>query len=493
MSSKFVFLISVFIIHLFFNIILLYYILTNDTFFSFGLSLLVAHNIIFFPLYFFILHESFNPFAPLFLFVLFFFILYVATSALIFNSHDFNAFGGLNYSIFERNNPKYLYQLAVSILFFYSGYYFSVILFFKNTFSFKYLNRNNILLKFRSIKIIIFLYIFSILFRAIGYYLGFMGSTIKNDDNLPSIPFISLFFFISNLWYLYIGFIMYYLFQNKIKYKYVLVILVLELIFVVLSGDRRMILNLFFSTLFPFLFLGFKFPTKYVFVISILFLLVYLPITTAYGKVFANNPNLKLDFQTLIQVFQYTFENADISVSSSLKTSYNAILESFNGLYNYHIGYINYLDKDISLGPVGIQNILVKMIPGVFNLDKNSFGRNIENTFGDHAFLYKVDYSYLNIYFPTEMIISFGFLGLFLGMFILGFIMFYIFKSLFYSNNIMFLILYLGLFPYFSFYLNGSFVGGDFIFALRVLIYVFLINVVYKILRNSAKKKYISN
>jgi hypothetical protein len=91
------------------------------------------------------------------------------------------------------------------------------------------------------------------------------------------------------------------------------------------------------------------------------------------------------------------------------------------------------------------------------------------------------------------MIISFGFWGLFLGMFILGFIMFYIFKSLFYSNNIMFIILYLGLFPYFSFYLNGSFVGGDFIFALRVLIYVFLINVVYKFLRSSAKKKYISN
>ncbi len=492
MNSKKLFFISVFFVHVLFSVILIYYILSNESFFSFGLSLLFAHNAIFFPIYFFIIHKSFNPFAPIFTFVLFFFILYVATSALIYNSKDFYAFGGLNYTILERRNSHYLYQLGLSILFFYCGYYSSVIVFFKNKFHQVNFSDSQILLKKRHYKIVLFLYIFSIIFRAIGYYFGFMGSTIKNDDNLPSVPFISLFFFLANLWYLYIGFIMFYIFQNRIKYKYVFFILILELVFIVLSGDRRMFLNLFFSTLLPFLFLGFKFPKKYVFIIISFFLLIYLPLTTAYGKVFANNPNLKLDLQTLITVFQFSFENTDISVTTSIKTSYNAILESFNGLYNYHIGYINYFDKDVRLGPVGIQNILVKLVPGVFNLDKNSFGRNIENAFGDHAFLYKVDYSYLNIYFPTEMIISYGFLGLFLGMFLLGFLMFYIFKSLFYSKNLFFLILYLGLYPYFSFYLNGSFVGGDFIFALRVLIYVFFINVFIKILHNSAKKKNIS-
>jgi hypothetical protein len=493
MSSKKLFLITVFFVHFLFNIILINYILSNELFFSFGLSLLFAHNAIFFPIYFFIIHKSFNPFAPIFTFVLFFFILYVATSALIYNSKDFYAFGGINYSILERRNTDYLYQLGLSILFFYFGYYISVIVFFKNNFHQVSFSDSKILLKKRHYKIVIILYIFSIFFRALGYYFGFMGSTIKNDDNLPSVPFISLFFFLSNLWYLYIGFIMFYIFQNKIKYKYVFLILLLELVFIVLSGDRRMFLNLLFSTLLPFLFLGFKFPKKYVFVVISFFLLIYLPLTTAYGKVFANNPNLNLDFQTLVTVFQFSFENSDISVSASIKTSYNAILESFNGLYNYHIGYINYLDKDIRLGPIGIQNILVKLVPGLLNLDKNSFGRNIENAFGDHAFLYKVDYSYLNIYFPTEMIISYGFWGLFLGMFFLGFMMFYIFKSLFYSKNLFFLVLYLGLYPYFSFYLNGSFVGGDFIFALRVLIYVFLVNIFLKFLYNGAKKKNINN
>jgi hypothetical protein len=227
------------------------------------------------------------------------------------------------------------------------------------------------------------------------------------------------------------------------------------------------------------------FPWKKIIIPTIFVLFVFLPVSTVYGYYLANNIGTSLSF---VDTLSYLGDAVSYFFNSNNKSSLLdfvvfPIVQSFNLLWNTCVGYTQFYMQNIELGPIGIHSFLGQLLPTFLNPDKHEYSRQFLQMYGDVAYIKAREHSTLTITFATEMIISYGVIGLFIGQFIIGFMMNMFYKYMNNSNTpIFFQIYYISNIVFFSYGLNGNWLGGDMTLTYRLLTYFLIMYIGYRFL-----------
>ncbi len=482
-SQKILFYATLFI-YLFLTFRIAYSLLTTSIYSDILRVLFILMSFTLIPLLFLISRKNFNLFEPVYLYVYFFALGYIFTTYYIINDVNLDVFHSLNYEITDSSTVIVMYILTIGISCFYIGYLLSDMLH-KNK-KFTFLNLNKVDPYTKHFKVIAFLYSITLLFRVYGYATGFLGSTAASSDvQLPNIPMISVFYFLSNNWYLFFAYFALLSFLSKKYLKIFLIVSLFEFSFTLLSGNRRDIVVMAMVYLAAYWYVNRVFPWKKIIIPAIIILFVFLPISTVYGYYLANNLHTNLSVGDTISYlsngFAYFISSTD--KKSILDFVIFPIVQSYNLLSNTCIAYTQFYMHHIEFGPIGIHSFLGSLLPSFLNPDKQAYARHFFNLYGQVALNYKVDYSNLTITFPTEMIMSYGISGVYIGMFVMGYFMNLFYKYLNAKNTpLFFRIFYIGNIAFFSYGLNGNWLGGDMMLTYRLLIYCVLFYALYKIL-----------
>lgn len=445
---------------------------------KFNYALIILLFSIFVPLLLLIKRRNFDMFEPIYLFGYFFSLLYLFTSIYIYNYSSTTLFTSLRFDPLDDVNFYLILYLSFSIIMLYLGYYIS-----------SRIHKNRKTGRLNSTKLTSFnkymfpLYILSISFRIYGYVEGFMGSTVgQTNVTLPSIPFISILIFISNIWFIYFGFYSLLSFSSKKYMRLFLLFLIIEIFFVVISGNRRDILKILIIYLASMWYTKGVFPWKKLAKWGAVVLIVFLPITTIYGYLLSYNIGKNLNLNDILVILK---NSSNILFKGGNDFSFFdliffPIIQSYNGLYNVSIAFTEFYQKNLMFGAIGLTNFTKMILPTFLAPDKHYYAREFINLYGHYAMTYTSNYSPLTILFPTEMLMSFGIISLFIGMFLLGFFMNSIYK-IFNSHNspLIYRTFYISSIPYFSYGLNSSWLLGDIITPLRLIFYLILFRFFY--------------
>jgi len=355
--------------------------------------------------------------------------------------------------------------LGLGILFFYCG----LILTKPNSMEFN--PSIDITLKIPGKWIILF-YSLITFFRIIEIYNGSRGSLVLLDQgyNESSSQLKSVIIFLSNYWFIYLSLIYFLVKERKIEAHWSYIFICLEIIIITLEGNRRQYLNLFSI---PFLYSIYYLKrnpiikSKTLFT-GLFFILLFI-FATLYGfyLIVSDSSN---SFLIYIQ---------NVPMDDLVKRISQSVTESFNSMFVY-LESTRKFEGD--WGMVGIKNLLQQLLPSFMIDDKYLYTRQFENLFADKLQRINIKNSYLSINQPSALFLSFNYYGVILGYFCWGLVLGLIlkmFQSSFFKTYS--LPIFISLIFFLSLYLNSSLIGGDIVFILRLLIYLFFINLFLKL------------
>jgi len=447
------------------------------------IALFILLTTITLPLVYLIARKNFNLFEPIYSYIYFFTLAFVYTTFYVLEDTG-SLFKSLNFDISDSTTPTVIYLISFSIICFYIGYMFSNIL--HKDKKFHYFNEVDIE-NFKSyIGIVSVLYLITILFRFYGYSNGFLGSTASETGiKPPNIPMISAFYFLSNNWYVFFTYFAVISFSSNKYFKIFMVVLALEFLFTMISGNRRFAITIILSYLASYWYIHRMFPWKKMLLPSVLILFVFLPISTVYGYFLANNIGVSVSF---FDTVGYLYDSVFFLIESpNGKSIFDYVLfpivQSFNLLWNTCVAYTQFYLNEIQIGAVGVKSFLGQLLPTILNPEKHTYSRQFLQMYGDYAYVVPREHSTLSINFLSEMIISYGVYGMFIGMFIIGFLMNFFYK-IFNTKTTppLFRIYFISNIVFFSYGLSGNWIGGDLILTYRLLIYFVILYAFYKIL-----------
>ena len=449
---------------------------------SFNTALVFLGCCVFIPLLIKVKRSNFFLFDPSILIPFWFGLIYYFTSIPIYsvdNPSDY--FGSILFNPLNKDNVAVIYTLSFGILLFYFGFGLVNKVILNKGFK---INRSITIQSFLGFKkYFLILYLFSVSFRFYGYSAGFMGSlTNMNSIQLPSIPFISVFFFISNSWVVYFFFFSAISHSSKRNRQIFLLFLFLEVFFMLISGDRRNLIILFFTY-----FVSFYMIHKYVPIIKIIkyglpFVIIVLPIITVFGYMLPTIDNFELT--TVLGLFDAVFHRLGGLSFTEITDDFliNPIIESFAYLSNVGIAYSRFTLEGIEWGAVGIENLLSKLIPSV--IYPSSFNERIYyEMFASKAISYNLDYSFLTFTAQSEQMLSFGIVGVLGGMFLQGAVacvLFRVFNSI--NTPVILRIVYLGLLFKFTINFTSGLLVSDLVTGFRILFYACILYIFYKMI-----------
>ena len=470
--------IFVFFISFFFLSVYSYFDLALDLEYVFSANIL---NIsICFPLSIYIHKKTSGLLNPSLYFSLFFHITHLFFLFIYSCYYSDNGFTNMNYTTNFNEESHIFYMLSLAIIFFHIGF---------NLLKKIKLNKeNSTSLEFdKSIKlnkVISFFYLFIVFFRFYQFYMGYRGSTfLIYNDNSQSVSFIyKVFVFISNYWFLFFGYFSYLFFNKKINKRYFYLIAIIELLTIIFDSNRRLFINFSLTLILRYIYLN---KTVFILRLKHIFLfiasLIIFVLRTIMGFFLANAGSSIFNYSELPSYVLNFLSNGE-SIFNIILIS---IITSFNGNVVLSIAMNNF---NGDWGPVGIINFFKQITPSFLQNDKYAYSRGYENLFGDFAFSYNVEYSYLSFNQITALFLSYGYWGVIFGMFFIGVLMFVVYKTFLLSNKLSRKIIYLSSFAYFSIYFNSSFIGGDIVFALRFLVYFLIIEKIVTVFLNYKKK-----
>jgi hypothetical protein len=449
---------------------------------SFNTALIFLGCCIFIPLLIKVKKKNFFLFDPSIIIPLWFGLMYYFTSIPLYSfDKPTNYFASVLFSPLNKDNVVVIYTLSFGILLFYLGYGLVNKIILNKGFK---MNRSINVQSFLGFKkYFLVLYLFSILFRFYGYSTGFMGSlTNMNSVKLPSIPFISVLFFITNSWVVYFFFFSALSHSSKKNRNTFLIFLFLEVFFMLVSGDRRNLIILFFTY-----FVSFYMIHKYVPIIKIIkigvpFVVVVLPIITVFGFLLPTIDNFQLT--TVLGLFEAVFHRLGGLTFSEITDDFviNPLIQSFGYLSNVGIAYSQFTLQGIEWGAVGVENLLSKLIPSV--IYPSSFNERVYyEMFASKAITYNVEYSFLTFTAQSEQMLSFGIVGVLGGMFLQGVIactLFRMFNSI--NTPVILRIIFLGLLFRFTINFLSGLLVSDLVTGFRILFYACIFYVFYKML-----------
>ena len=449
---------------------------------SFNIAVMVLGFSIYIPLLINIKKKTFFLFDPKNILPIWFSLMYYISSIPIYSVYNPTEFyTTMLFNPLNEDNIVVYYTLSFGILLFYFGYGITNIFLKKNVINYNIdLNR---IIRFRGI--VFKFYSFSIIFRCIGYFMGFLGSisSTGGGTSLPSIPFISIFFFIANSWSIYLFYFACASFTTKKNKNTFLMFLFFELSFMMLSGHRRNLIVMFFIYSLAFYMVKKYLPiTKNLrYVIPIL--IFVLPFITIYGYLLPSLSSYNL--QSLLGLVSVTFNKLTSISFATMFLDYflYPILQSFNYFSTVGIAYTEFTQKGVSWGAVGPQNLISKLVPS-FIFPSSFDERGYYQMFSAKAMSYNVDYSNLTFTAQSEQMLSFGLKGVLMGMFSQGVISSFLFKKFNSFNTPFFLrIVYLGLLFKFTINFCSGLLVSDLILGFRLLFYAIIIFIVYKMFK----------
>lgn len=456
----------------------------NGLHLKFNIALTVLGLSIFLPLFINLRKKNFFLFDPKNIIALMFSAMYYFSSIPVYSAKDPRSFFiSILFDPLNQDNITVFYIMSLGIIFFYIGYDLVSIITSKT----RSINYTIVPAEFISLKNkFLILYLFSISFRAYGYLSGFMGSlSATGSNNLPNIPFISVFFFISNFWVIYYFYFSAISFVSKKNKNIFLFFLLFELFFMLISGDRRNILILVFTYSLAFYLVNNYLPLRKIIRYSILFLIFVFPLLTVYGFLLSRIDNFSIS--NLIEILKSSFTTLNNIAYLDIFNDYllNPIIQSFNYFSNVGIAYTEFSQNGITWGAVGIENLLDKLIPS--SIYSTSFDERIYyQLFSERALSYKVNYSHLTFTAQTEQMLSFGITGVLLGMFLQGVVCSYLFRI---YNSIttprILRLVYLGLLFKFTVNFCSGLLVADLVQGIRLFIYVIIAHLFYKLLKRN--------
>ena len=409
-------------------------------------------------------------FEPVYGYTFIFYMFYILGSIIVYNTSVFDT-SRKPLNVYNENQIcPILLSLSAGIALFHLGYFLN-----SN-------NRKNIKKTETSVSndifkynpIVFILYLISITFRIYGYSTGQLGSLAAITGASVNIPFASIFYFISNIWFVYFA---YYsachFYYNKFSLFFYFA-LFFEIAIVLISGDRRYIVEVFLIA-FGFYYDKTKYiPWKKVFIVMALFLFVFWPIVTLYGQLLeATN-----DFGSAVNQFDLVFSLfQNTSFTDLIDNIHNSTVSSLFFLSDCQTAYVYFDLAGISWGPVGLQNLLNNLVPSSFisRLDV----RQYYDIFAVYSLGRSVDYSWLTFMSAPEAIISYGLFFMPLIFFVRGYFSSSIFKYL-YTKNSFSKVMYYALFFTLIYSFHCGLLTSELVTPLRVYIYyriiVFLLN-----------------
>jgi hypothetical protein len=437
---------------------------------------------IFIPLLVKVKKKDFFLFDPSILIPFWFGLIYYFTSIPIYSVDiPSDYFGSILFNPLNKDNVVVIYTLSLGILLFYLGFGLINKVILNKGFK---INRDISLQSFLGFKkFFLILYLFSILFRFYGYSAGFMGSlTIMSNAKLPSIPFISVFFFLSNSWVVYFFFFSALSHSSKNNRNIFFIFLFLEVLFMLISGDRRNLIILFFTY-----FVSFYIFHKYVPIIKIIkfglpFVIIVLPIITVFGYLLPTVDNFRI--ATVLGLLEAVFDRLGGLSFTEITDDFliNPIIESFGYLSNVGIAYSRFTLEGIEWGAVGVENLLSKLIPSV--IYPSSFNERVYyEMFASKAISYNLDYSFLTFTAQSEQMLSYGLVGVLVGMFLQGVVscaLFRMFNSI--NTPVILRIVYLGLLFKFTISFTSGLLVSDLVTGFRILFYACILYIFYKMI-----------
>lgn len=410
--------------------------------------------------------SNFNLFEPVYAYIIIFSVFYLFSSIYIYNREELYA-TSMRVDIYdESTNLPVIYVLSVSMLLFHLGYSFATK---KQLFDITSLEMN--LPKSRKLgNMVSILYFISIAFRFYGYSVGKMGSlTTTGGFNFPGA---SLVYFVTNIWYMYFAyFAIKYLKENKGKRVFYFLLL-FETLIVLISGDRRYIIQIVLILLSVFYYVHKTIPWKLCGILAAVFVFVYLPVTTFYGYYLTAGMSSSSEYLNLIS---FTFTSLSTMQFDDLVSDFilNPIAESLFVLPTLILPYSTYDLHGIHWGPIGIMNLLNNIIPSGFIGRFDT--RQYYELYASDALSYSVEYSPLTFQFGNEVILSFGLFWLPMSFFILGFLIGLVYKRLFFRDDTSKWI-YIGLFFGITYSTNFGLLTTELLTPIRILLYFLIID-----------------
>ena len=433
-----------------------------------NLSLLLLTSATFIPLLMKIRSKNnVEIFEPIYGYTFIFYMFYILGSLIVYNTSVFDTSRKPLNVYNESQICPILISLSAGISLFHLGYFLNSY----NTKKTEITLRNDI---FKFNPIISFLYLISISFRIYGYSTGQLGSLAAISGASINIPFASIFYFISNIWFVYFAYYSACHFYYKKFSLFFYFALLFEIVIVLISGDRRYIVEIFLIA-FGFYYDKTKYiPWKKVFIVLVLFLFVFWPIVTVYGQLLeATN-----DFGAAVNQFDLVLSLLQTtSITELLDNILNSTVSSLFFLSDCQTAYVNFDLEGTNWGPVGLQNLLNNLVPSSFisRLDV----RQYYDIFAVYSLGRSVDYSWLTFMSAPEAIISFGLFFMPLVFFVRGYFSSSIFKYL-YTKNSFSKVMYYALFFTLIYSFHCGLLTSELVTPLRVYIYyriiVFLLN-----------------
>jgi len=449
---------------------------------KFNIAIIVFGFSIFIPLFINIRKKNFFLFEPKNIIPLWFSGMYYISSIPIYSvKYPREFFRTLLFNPLDKDNITIFYILSLGILLFYIGYGLVSILLSKR----RKINYSISLTEIIKYKTTIFrIYLFSVSFRVFGYLSGFMGSLSASNganNNLPNIPFISVFFFIANSWVIYFFYYASISFSSKKNRNIFLFFLFFEFIFMLLSGHRRYLVVILFLYALAFYIVNNYLPIGKTLKYVIPFLIFVFPFITIYGYLLPTLDNY--GFISLLDLLSSTLSRLTSISFLDILNDYllGPILESFNYFSNVGIAYTEFTQKGIAWGAVGPENLLNKLIPSF--IYPSSFDERVYyQIFSETAMSYRVDYSNLTFTAQSEQMLSFGITGVLFGMFLQGVVSSFLFRIFNSVKTPFFLrLVYLGLLFKFSINFCSGLLVSDLVLAFRLLFYAIIVYFFYKI------------
>lgn len=430
---------------------------------SINLALLLLTNTTFIPLLIKIRSkDKFEIYEPIYGYIYIFFIIYLFSSVIAYNTSIID-FSRKTLNIYDsRQMCSIIISLSVSILLFHLGYYLNSITG-KRKIKIEKSIKNDI---FNYNNIILPLYFISIAFRIYGYSSGKLGSLVAISDSSINIPFATVFFFISNIWFVYFAYYSACHFLYK-KYSTIFYFAILfETIIVLVSGDRRYIIEVFLIA-FAFYYERNKYISwKKIGILFSIFVFIVWPIVTLYGFMLETTNNFDSafgQFGSVIDILQ-TLSFSDIFDNYIL----SSIVNSMFFLPDCQTAYVFFDEAGVNWGPVGLLNLLNNLVPSSFisRIDV----RQYYDIFAVYSLGRSVDYSWLTFMATSEAIICYGLYFMPVAFFIRGIVSSSIYKKLYYEGSFS-KVFYYSLFFSLIYSFHCGLLTSELVTPLRVYIY----------------------
>lgn len=441
-----------------------------------NLSFLYLNCCVFMPLLYKIRRPYFNLFDPIYIYSYIFYFFYVLSSIVVYNS-DNNWESSLVVNIYQYGTVITLnIFLGLSILMFYCGYF--------------YITRNikfdihlfDKIPKLKGENFLLCLYFFSAIFRIYGYATGHMGSLTGAQERGFNFPGMSILMFLSNIWFVYYSyFTIRCFFAGEHKQLWLFFTLV-ELLIVMVGGDRRYIVEIALIISSVYYFKKKMLPWTIILIGLFVFVFVFIPITSLYGYLLGTtNGSLSESVGLMNTVIDRLISMSPTEVIQDY-ILYPLFSQSFFQIPVVQTAYEFYDQKGIHWGPIPLQFLANQVLPAF--LFERMDVRVYINAFGLVAKTYDQGYSSMTFFLPQEIIVCYGLKVLPFLYVLYGLLVGWIYKVLI-SGKGFTKVLYIASIFCMCYCFHSGFFATELTTPLRVLIYYGI----YKLITNNTSSK----